>query len=214
MAGPARRMPELQLSFSIPRQPEKENGSRTTEGREKENCPNAPAGGGGRPGREKWTFGRVYTAGARAAEEAAYALVPMALWAEALLGGRGDRGGAFLGKSMFIEGLTGRCANPPSLPLLSAPKFFPPPCQQGNQEWKIECTESFPSRRCQEKGLGKSTQQKCHRIIASFRLEGPPNSIPPAITFHYSRLLKVLCNLALNSARDGASATSLCNLFQ
>lgn len=32
--------------------------------------------------------------------------------------------GAFVGKSMFIEGLTGRCPNPPSHPLLSAPEVL------------------------------------------------------------------------------------------
>lgn len=48
-----------------------------------------------RPGRDRWTFGSVYSTGARAAEEAAYASVPMALRAEALLGGRENEGGFF-----------------------------------------------------------------------------------------------------------------------
>ena len=43
------------------------------------------------------------------------------------------------------------------------------------------------------------------------------SSNPPAMgrdTFHFTRLLKASSNLALNTSREGASTTSLGNLFQ
>jgi len=57
-------------------------------------------------------------------------------------------------------------------------------------------------------------------ITEGFGWKGPQRSSspnPPAMgrdTFHWTRFLKALSNLALNTSRDGASTASLGSLFQ